>query len=262
MTTIPGNSTLNIKGLNKKFPVNGGTVTAIQDISLEIRQGEFVSIIGASGCGKSTLLRIIAGLETDYAGTAEFKGEKITGTGLERGVVFQEHRLFPWLTVRDNVAFGLADPARENNAASVREHIDLVGLSGFEHVYPHQLSGGMAQRAAIARALVNRPEVLLMDEPFGALDALTKIQLQQEVLRIWEAERATMVLVTHDIDEAVYLGDRVVIMSNRPGTIRRIVPVDLPRPRDRSSHEFTRLRAEIYAEFFRRESEPQFSYAI
>ena len=252
---------LDIQGLTKTFSVYGSRVTALQDISLTVRQGEFVSIIGSSGCGKSTLLRIIAGLEIEYQGSAQFRGAQIRGTGLDRGVVFQEHRLFPWLTVRQNVAFGLGNSTSQSDWESVDEHIDLGGLNGFEHAYPHQLSGGMAQRASIARALANRPQALLLDEPFGALDALTKIQMQQEVLRIWQAEKATMVLVTHDIDEAVFLGDRVVIMSNRPGTIKKIIPVDLPRPRDRGSYEFTQLRSSIYAEFFRQEDKP-FAYAI
>ncbi len=259
--SITAGASLDIKGLYKDFAVNGATVTALEDINLKVRQGEFVSIIGSSGCGKSTLLRIIAGLETDYVGSAEFNGARIDGPGLDRGVVFQEHRLFPWLTVRENVAFGLLGDTAGEHKESVREHIDLVGLTAFEHAYPHQLSGGMAQRASIARALVNRPQVLLLDEPFGALDALTKIQMQQEVLRIWETEKATMIMVTHDIDEAIFLGDRVVIMSKRPGSIRRIVPVDLPRPRDRSSFGFTQLRREIYTEFFRSD-EPFFAYAI
>lgn len=259
--TDTNRAALDIQGLTKTFTVNGGKVTALQDISLTVGQGEFVSIIGSSGCGKSTLLRIIAGLETDYEGTAEFGGTPIHGPGLERGVVFQEHRLFPWLTVRQNVAFGLGNSTSVSDWESVDEHINLVGLNGFEHAYPHQLSGGMAQRASIARALANRPQALLFDEPFGALDALTKIQMQQEVLRIWQTEKATMVLVTHDIDEAVFLGDRVVIMSNRPGTIKKIIPVDLPRPRDRGSYEFTQLRSTIYAEFFRQEDKP-FAYAI
>src|SRR6185369_994444 len=254
-------SMLDIQGLTKTFSVNGGTVTALQDISLTIRQGEFVSIIGSSGCGKSTLLRIIAGLETDYEGSAEFERTPIQGPGLERGVVFQEHRLFPWLTVRQNVAFGLGNSTSQSDWESVDEHIDLVGLNGFEQAYPHQLSGGMAQRASIARALANRPQALLLDEPFGALDALTKIQMQQEILRIWQAEQATMVLVTHDIDEAVFLGDRVIIMSSRPGTIKKTIPVDLPRPRDRGSYEFMQLRSTIYAEFFKQEDKP-FAYAI
>ncbi len=254
-------SALDIRNLTKTFNVNGSSVTALQDISLSVRQGEFISIIGSSGCGKSTLLRIIAGLETSYNGIAEFEGKPISGPGLERGVVFQEHRLFPWLTVRENVAFGLGAKTSEAGWQSVDEHIELVGLNGFEHAYPHQLSGGMAQRASIARALANRPQALLLDEPFGALDALTKIQMQQEVLRIWETEKATMIMVTHDIDEAVFLGDRVVIMSNRPGTIKKIIPVDLPRPRDRGSYEFSQVRKAIFAEFFRQEEQP-FTYAI
>lgn len=252
---------LDIRGLTRKFSVHSGEVTALQDINLSVQQGEFLSIIGGSGCGKSTLLRIIAGLDTEYEGAAEFYGTRISGPGLERGVVFQEHRLFPWLTVRQNVAFGLGNTLTESDWVSVNEHIDLVGLNGFEHAYPHQLSGGMAQRASIARALANRPQALLLDEPFGALDALTKIQMQSEILKIWEAEKATMIMVTHDIDEAVFLGDRVVIMSNRPGTIKKVIPVDLPRPRDRGSYEFTKVRSAIYAEFFRQEDKP-FAYAI
>lgn len=252
---------LDIRNLSRRFPVNGTEVTALQDITLTVRQGEFVSIIGGSGCGKSTLLRVIAGLDSKYEGSAVFNGSQITGPSLERGVVFQEHRLFPWLTVRQNVAFGLGGTPSESDWESVDEHIDLVGLKGFENAYPHQLSGGMAQRASIARALANRPQALLLDEPFGALDALTKIQMQQEILNIWEAERATMILVTHDIDEAVFLGDRVVIMSNRPGTIKKVIPVDLPRPRDRGSYEFTQVRSAIYAEFFRQEDKP-FAYEI
>jgi len=177
-------------------------------------------------------------------------------------VVFQEHRLFPWLTVHDNIAFGLDSMPPDERSSTVNEHISLVGLTGFEDAYPHQLSGGMAQRVAISRALASRPQMLLLDEPFGALDALTKIQLQQELLRIWEVERATMVLVTHDIDEAIFLGDRVVIMSSRPGTIRRIVPVELPRPRDRASYEFTRLKGEIYKEFFQSDKRETYSYSI
>jgi sulfonate transport system ATP-binding protein len=177
-------------------------------------------------------------------------------------VVFQEHRLFPWLTVRENVAFGVTTDSPHEVRRSVDEYISLVGLTGFEKAYPHQLSGGMAQRASIARALVNRPKMLLLDEPFGSLDALTKILMQREILRIWKAEKTTMIMVTHDIDEAIFLGDHVVIMSERPGTIRRTVPVDLPRPRDRGSLDFARLRKEIYGEFFKGEEEPTFAFAI
>jgi sulfonate transport system ATP-binding protein len=254
-------NSLTIQNLRKRFLVNGGEVAALENIDLTINDGEFISVIGSSGCGKSTLLRIIAGLEKMYDGLAELAGSRISGPGLDRGVVFQEPRLFPWLTVQENVAFGLIGDDKKQDSTSVQEHIDLVGLSAFAKAYPHQLSGGMAQRAAIARALVNRPKVLLMDEPFGALDALTKIQMQEELLRIWTTEKTTVILVTHDIDEAVYLADRVIIMSNRPGTIKKIVPVELSRPRDRSSYEFVQIRKTIYKEFFA-EAERPFAYAI
>lgn len=250
-----------VERLNKSYQVRDSKVAALQDINLSIGEGEFISIVGASGCGKSTLLRIIAGLENGHDGSVKLGDRRIAGPGLDRGMVFQEHRLIPWLTVEQNVAFGLNGLPAGETARLVREHLELVGLSGFAKAHPHQLSGGMAQRVAIARALVNQPKLLLLDEPFGALDALTKIQMQQEILRIWEVERTTMVLVTHDIDEAIYLGDRVVIMSNRPGTVKRLISVDLPRPRDRSSFEFVQLRREIYAEFFA-EAEKPFAYAI
>jgi len=254
-------SNLIVEGLNKSYKVNGGEVIALQGIDLSIREGEFVSIVGSSGCGKSTLLRIIAGLENGYSGEVRIAGRRIAGPGLDRGMVFQEHRLIPWLTVEQNVAFGLNGLENGQRDTIVREHLELVGLAGFAKALPHQLSGGMAQRVAIARSLVNNPQLLLLDEPFGALDALTKIQLQQEILRIWEVERTTMVLVTHDIDEAIFLGDRVVIMSSRPGTVKKIIPVQLPRPRDRSSYDFVQIRKEIYAEFFA-EAERPFAYAI
>jgi sulfonate transport system ATP-binding protein len=177
------------------------------------------------------------------------------GTGLDRGVVFQEHRLLSWLTVHDNVGFGLAGlplqkRSREERSRDIRHYISLVGLNKFEYEYPHQLSGGMSQRVAIARALVGHPEVLLLDEPFASLDALTRMRMQQEILRIWEAERTTVVLVTHDIEEAVYLADRVVIMSSQPGTIRNIRPIRLSRPRDRTDREFVRVRKSIHGELF------------
>jgi sulfonate transport system ATP-binding protein len=254
-------SNLNVKGLSKSYQVKSGEVIALQGIDLSIREGEFVAIVGSSGCGKSTLLRIIAGLENGYSGEVRIGGRRIAGPGLDRGMVFQEHRLIPWLTVEQNVAFGLNGLENGRRDTVVREHLELVGLAGFAKALPHQLSGGMSQRVAIARSLVNNPQLLLLDEPFGALDALTRIQMQQEILRIWEVERTTMVLVTHDIDEAIFLGDRVVIMSNRPGTVKKIIPVQLPRPRDRSSYEFVQIRKEIYAEFFA-EAEKPFAYAI
>lgn len=255
------NGNLVIDRLHKTYSTQANEIMALKDISFSIKQGEFVGIVGSSGCGKSTLLRVIAGLENSYEGVVLLGGIRITRPGPDRGMVFQEHRLLPWLTVEQNVAFGLKGNGSNAKSRIVQEHIELVGLSGFATAFPHQLSGGMAQRVAIARALVNRPQILLLDEPFGALDALTRIQMQQEILRIWETERTTMILVTHDIDEAIYLGDRVVVMSNRPGTIKKIVTVDLPRPRDRTGYEFVRIRKTIYEEFFA-EAEKPFTYAI
>ncbi len=244
-------ATLEIRDLNKQYTVRGETLPVLEDVSLSIAPGEFVSIVGASGCGKSTLLRLIIGLENDYHGDIELDGKRIVGTSLNRGMVFQEHRLFPWLSVEQNVALGLInadiDAAARRNA--VQEHIELVGLNGFEKAYPYQLSGGMAQRVAIARGLVNRPEVLLLDEPFGALDALTRNYLQQELQRIWQEEGITMILVTHDVEEAVFLGDRVVVMQPRPGRIKRIVDVPLERPRDRGSYAFAALKEDVLSEF-------------
>ena len=243
--------TLDIRSLSKHYQVNGRSLPVLADISLTIQPGEFVSIVGASGCSKSTLLRLMIGLEADHQGEILLDGQRIAGTSLDRGIVFQEHRLFPWLNVEQNVGLGLLN-ARIGDAEkrrAVQEHIGLVGLQGFESAYPHQLSGGMSQRVAIARALVNRPEVLLLDEPFGALDALTRKHLQEELQRIWQAEGITAILVTHDVEEAVYLGDRVVVMQPRPGRIQRIVDVPLPRPRDRKSLAFTAVEDAVLAEF-------------
>jgi len=243
--------TLHIDHLSKQYVVQGDTLPVLDNITLTVNPGEFVSIVGSSGCGKSTLLRLIVGLEDDYQGEVLLDGQRVVGTSLSRGIVFQEHRLFPWLTVEENIALGLLNAAlpADEKARSVREHIGLVGLAGFETAYPHQLSGGMSQRVAIARALVSRPDVLLLDEPFGALDALTRAHLQQELHRIWQAEGITMILVTHDVEEAVYLGDQVVVMEPRPGRIRRIVPVDLPHPRDRAGVPFAHLKEDVLAEF-------------
>lgn len=244
-------ATLEISNLSKQYFVKGNSLPVLDDINLGIKPGEFISIVGSSGCGKSTLLRLLIGLENDYQGELLLDGKRIVGTSLDRGIVFQEHRLFPWLTVEQNVGLGLLNAAvsEADKRASVQQHIELVGLNGFETAFPHQLSGGMSQRVAIARALVNRPEVLLLDEPFGALDALTRSHLQQELQRIWEQEGITMVLVTHDVEEAVYLGDRIVVMQPRPGRIKRIVDVPLPRPRDRSSPAFADIAADVLSEF-------------
>lgn len=238
-----------IANLSKIYKGYGRDVSALENICLRVERHEFVSIVGASGCGKSTLLRIIAGLDTDYTGTVALQGQRISGSALDRGIVFQEPRLLPWLTVQGNLAFALHKGSRRDKAAIIEKHLEMVGLAEFAKAYPGELSGGMAQRVAIARALVNRPKILLLDEPFGALDALTRLRLQKELLGIWEKEKTTMIMVTHDIEEAVYLGDRVVIMSERPGTIKRELDVNLPRPRCRTDAAFLNLRKEICREF-------------
>jgi len=250
-----------IEGLRKSFRTKAGIVEALRDINLSIESGEFVSIVGASGCGKSTLLRIIAGLELNYEGSVKLGDRPIKRPGLDRGFVFQDHRLLPWLTVERNIAFGLKFTPEESREL-VAEQIELVGLKGFEKAYPSQLSGGMAQRASIARAIVNRPEILLLDEPFGSLDAFTRIQMQEEMLRIWRAEGSTMILVTHDIDEAIFLSDRVYVLSSRPGVLKNVFDTSfMPRPRDRNGLDFIQIRRSIYKEFFSARDLP-FSYAI
>jgi ABC-type nitrate/sulfonate/bicarbonate transport system ATPase subunit len=256
--------TLEIKNLNKRFKVNGDATPVLDNINLNVKAGEFVSIIGPSGCGKTTLLRLIIGLENSYEGDILLDGKRIKGPGLNRGVVFQDHRLLPWLTIERNVGLGLEGKRNGNGDRKqiVQEHLELVGLQGFEKSHPSQLSGGMAQRAAIARALVNQPEILLLDEPLGALDALTRMYMQQELEKIWQREKkVTMIMITHDVEEAVYLSDKVVIMSSRPGTIKRIIPIPLARPRDRASYDFVRLKEEILEEF-QLHAEKYFSYAI
>lgn len=243
-----GNSLhLQICHVTRRFKVNGATLTALDDVSLDVAEGEFVTIVGASGCGKSTLLRLGAGLDTPTSGFVGHAGRPVTEPSLERGIVFQEPRLFPWLTVARNIALGLENSglSKAEKKRLVESHLDLVGLSSFANAYPHQLSGGMAQRAGIARGLVNRPNALFLDEPFGALDAITKTRLQDELQDIWAKERITMVLVTHDVEEAVYLGDRVVVMSPQPGRIRDIIPVDLPRPRARTSPRLVDVRNRV-----------------
>jgi sulfonate transport system ATP-binding protein len=238
---------IDIHQVSKSFQVAGAPFTALEGVDLTVAPGEFVTVVGASGCGKSTLLRLIAGLDNRYDGDVLHDGKAVSEPSLERGIVFQEPRLFPWLTVAQNIALALenAPITAQEKARSVAEHVTLVGLDGFESAYPHQLSGGMAQRVAIARGLVNRPRVLLLDEPFGALDALTRARLQGELQRIWAHERITMVFVTHDVDEAVYLGDRVVVMAPRPGRIAEIFEVALPHPRDRRDEELIRVRNRV-----------------
>jgi sulfonate transport system ATP-binding protein len=258
MTTQPAHPKeggLVISRLGKTFSIEFGEVRALSGIDLTVQPREFLSIVGASGCGKSTLLRMIAGLESCEEGTIVSNGEEIHSPGYDRGMVFQESRLFPWLNVTENVTFGISESNRKKLSKKekrdlVMQYLKLVGLEGFADAYPHQLSGGMQQRVSIVRALIEEPKILLLDEPFGALDALTRIHMQREILRIREFRRMTMILVTHDIDEAIYLGDRVIVMSSRPGTIKREIRVDLPRPRNRSSYEFVNIRKSILQEFF------------
>ncbi|RRJ95606.1 ABC transporter ATP-binding protein [Opitutaceae bacterium TAV4] len=251
------------RDLTKIFAARHGTarVTALENVNLDIRPGEFVSIVGTSGCGKTTLLRIMAGLETEFHGSLTFDGLRIDGPGPDKGVVFQDHRLLPWLTVEENIGFGLLDLPKAEQRERIQKYLRLVGLHGFERAWPAQLSGGMAQRAAIARALVNKPRILLLDEPLGALDALTRIYMQRELEKIWIEEKITMVMVTHDVEEALYLSDTVVLMSARPGRIKKITPVHLARPRDRENPVFQNLKKELLAEF-ELQTKSQFSYEI
>ena len=247
-TTVEGSS-LRVRGVSRRFtsPTDPNSQTqALDNVSLDVTAGELISIVGPSGCGKSTLLRLIAGLDTPGAGELWVGDEQITGPSAQRGLVFQDPNLFPWHTVRRNIEAGLvARGVLREMRHEVDEFMSLVGLESFADAYPHHLSGGMAQRVALARALINHPKVLLLDEPLGALDAFTRMRMQDEVLRLWEARRTTMVFITHDIDEAIYMSDRIVIMTPRPGRIERIIDVTLVRPRERSSQEFLQLRGEI-----------------
>ena len=234
----------------KQFDSADGGITpgalALNDVSLTVKAGEMVCIVGPSGCGKSTLLRILAGLTPPTSGEVSVGAEPIREPSAERGLVFQDPSLFPWLTVRRNIESGLvARGVLRQMRAEVDEFMRLVGLEAFANSFPHHLSGGMAQRVALARALINQPKVLLLDEPLGALDAFTRMRMQDEVLRLWRARGTTMLFVTHDIDEAIYMSDRIVIMTQRPGRIEQIIPIDLERPRDRGSDEFLHLRGEI-----------------
>jgi ABC-type nitrate/sulfonate/bicarbonate transport system ATPase subunit len=242
-------SSLFLHGVSKSFPAPDGCGerrVALESITVSLKAGELVALIGPSGCGKSTLLRLIAGLDLPDSGELLMGSEPITCPSAERGLVFQDPNLFPWLTVRRNIEAGLVARGLLNEKhAEVDGFMRLVGLETFADAYPHHLSGGMAQRVALARALINHPKVLLLDEPLGALDAFTRMRMQDEVLRLWKARRSTSLLVTHDIDEAIYMSDRIVMMTPRPGTIDQIIPVPLDRPRDRSSVGFLRLRTEI-----------------
>jgi len=240
-----------LRDLSKSFALNGQRLPVLRDLQLEIRGGEAMAIVGPSGCGKTTLLRMMAGLESPDAGEVLIGDRPVQGVGRERAIIFQEPRLLPWLTVLENVAFGLQvrGTPRATAEARARHYIRLVGLTEFEDAHPRQLSGGMAQRVGIARALTVQPEILLLDEPLGALDAMTKLTMQEELSRIWREERVTMVLVTHDLEEAIFLADRVLVLPKQKGAIPRLITVDLPRPRDRNENGFVNMRRRLMAEF-------------
>lgn len=241
---------ISVQDLRKKYvrkkqedlPVLGG-------ISFDVKKGETICIVGGSGCGKSTLLRLMSGLDPGYEGQIIIDGELVKKPDKRRGFVYQENRLFPWMTVEKNVGFVINGGEKGENREKIKNVLEMVGLRGFEKAYPKELSGGMAQRVNIARALVNGPEILFLDEPFGALDALTRIQLQKELLEIGQKKKNTMLLVTHDIEEAVYLADRVIVLGDRPAKILDVVEIGLPKIRDRSSEAFQKIRKRIYRYF-------------
>jgi len=237
-----------VRDINMVFNTDGKRTPVLEDITLDIRQGEFVCLLGPSGCGKSTLLNIIAGFLQPSSGEVTIEGERVQGPDPRRIFVFQERGVFPWLTVEGNIGFGLFKLSKGERAKRIEYYVQLVGLNGFERAYPAELSGGMKQRLEVARALAVNPDVLLLDEPFGALDSITRLLMRTELLRIWEREKKTILFVTHDIEESVQLADRVVVMSTRPATIRRIVEIDIPHPRDISSNRYLELRDSIFEE--------------
>jgi len=239
-----------IDGLNKTYQTDESITVALEDFSLKIKKGELISIVGPSGCGKTTILRMIAGLLDATSGTVTIDGRPCTKPGADRGMVFQDFALFPWRSVRKNVEFGLeiAKVPKEERNVIVDKYLSIVGLEQFANSRVHELSGGMKQRVGIARALVTNPDVILMDEPFGALDAQTRNLMQKKLIEILDETDTTIIFVTHSVDEAVYLSDRVVVLTKRPAKIRDIVDVPWPRPRDRASEDFTRLRKQILEE--------------
>jgi NitT/TauT family transport system ATP-binding protein len=244
----PDRAKLSIRSLEMTFRTEGKETRVLENLSLDVHEGELVCILGPSGCGKSTLLNIVGGFLAPTSGTVAIDGEPVRGPDPRRIFVFQERGVFPWLTVEGNIGFGLGRLPAAERRARIDYYVKLVGLTGFENAYPQELSGGMKQRAEVARALAVNPDVLYLDEPFGALDSITRLVMRSELLRIWETEKKTILFVTHDIDESVQLADRVVVMSQRPATIRRIVDIDLPHPRDLSSRRYLELRDSIFEE--------------
>ncbi|MFD2970499.1 ABC transporter ATP-binding protein [Peribacillus deserti] len=240
---------MTIKSVHRTFKKSQEEdLIVLDDVNLHIKKEEFITIIGPSGCGKSTLLKIIAGLDRKFHGSILIGGQELTGPGIKQGFIFQEHRLFPWLTVEKNIAADLSLNDSEIRR-KVDELIEIVRLKGFEKAYPRELSGGMAQRVAIARALLRNPDVLLLDEPFGALDAFTRTHLQDVLLDIWKKKKTTMILVTHDLDESIYLANRLVIMTPRPGRISQIIEIDMPYPRKKTDVRFQAIRQQVLTEF-------------
>jgi len=239
---------VSIRGLSMRFPTDGSVIEVLSSIDLEVKDGELVCILGPSGCGKSTLLNVVGGFLKATSGEVLIDGQAVTGPDPRRIFVFQERGVFPWLTVEGNVAFGLFRLDEAERRERIAHYVKLVGLSGFESAYPQELSGGMKQRLEVARALAVNPDVLFLDEPFGALDSITRLVMRSELLRIRRAEKKTILFVTHDIDESVQLADRVVVMSTRPATIRRIVEIDMPHPRDLSSPRYIALRDLLFEE--------------
>lgn len=239
---------IEIKNLSKTFKTNNNLeVNALKNITLEIKENDFICIVGPSGCGKSTMLRIIASLENASEGIITYKGKEITVPTSDIGMVFQNYSLLQWRTVLDNIALGLEFKGLSKNERRdiARKYLNMISMDKFEKAYPYELSGGMQQRVAIARALANNPDVLLMDEPFGALDAYTRILLQKELLNIWEKNKKTILFVTHSVDEAVYLADRIIVMGKNPGTIREIIDIKMDRPRDRGNLEYAQITSKI-----------------
>jgi ABC-type nitrate/sulfonate/bicarbonate transport system ATPase subunit len=255
---------IEVKNVTRVYrDTNSNPVYALKEVDLDIEEGEFISIIGPSGCGKTTLLRLIAGLDRPEEGSLSIDGQEIRGPSYERGYIFQQAALFPWATVYDNVALGLrARKIFPENKNRVQDFIDMIGLDGFEGAYPHEISGGMAQRVAIIRSLINEPKVLLLDEPLGALDAFKRIELQEQLVAMWKKTGATMVMVTHDVDEAIALSGRIVIMTPRPGRIVHIVEVNLNSVRNRNNDDFIALRRKILEELHLVISRPQPEYSI
>lgn len=241
------NSVISCSGVNKSFYTPSGEVQVIKDFELQVKENEFVVLFGPGQCGKTTIINLISGLETVSSGQVVVNGEKVTKPGPERGVVFQSTAILPWLTTMQNVEYGLkmAGVSKKERRERAQHYINLVGLEGFEKSFPSQLSGGMKQRVGIARAYCIEPKVMLMDEPFGALDAQTRYLMQEELQRVWQTERRTVVFVTNNVEEAIYLADRIIVLSNCPATIKKEYTIDFPRPRDYVSEEFLQLRKEI-----------------